>query len=102
MHDFLNTIFFPPICGSEEEDSLPDHPRFDTFRFLWGFVKTVVYQGDRPTTLEELNYRITNAATLVTPHMLRITWWEVAYRICVCRVIQGSRTELNEPSSETW
>ena len=44
--------------------------RFDPFGFLWGFVKNVVYQGDRTTTLEQLRGHITNAAALVTPQKL--------------------------------
>ena len=41
--------------------------------FFWGFVKNVVYQGDRTTTLQELKGRITNVAALVTLQMLQKT-----------------------------
>ena len=76
--------------------------RFDPFGFFfWGFVKNVVYQGDRPTTLEELRGRITNAAALVTPQMLQNTWREVEYRLDVCRATHGAHIELHWPSSET-
>ena len=69
-----------PICGSEEEDPLPSHPGhpiWSLWIFFWGFVKNVVYQWDRPTTLEELRGRITNAEALVTPQMLQNTWREL-------------------------
>ena len=62
--------------------------RFDPFGFFWGFVKNIIYQGDRPTTLDELRGRIKNAAALVTPQMLQKTWREVEYRLDVCRATQ--------------
>ena len=92
------------ISGLEEEDPLPGllgHPIWPLMIFFWGFVKNVVYQGDRPTTLEELRGRITNAAALVTPQMLQNTWREVEHRLDVCRATQGAHIELHWPSSET-
>ena len=58
-------------------------------------MKNVVYQGDRPTTLEELRGRITNAPALVTPEMQQNTWREVEYRLDVCRVTQGVHIEFH-------
>ena len=63
-----------PICGSEEEDPLPGHRIWPLWIFSWGFVKNVIYQGNWPTTLEELRGRNTNSAALVTPQMLQNTW----------------------------
>ena len=63
--------------------------------FFWAFVKNVVYQEDRPTTLEKLRARITNAAALVTPQMLQNTWREVEYHLDVCRATQGAHIELH-------
>ena len=93
-----------PICGSEEEDPLPGHPGhpiWPLWIFLWRFVKNVVYQEDRPKTLEELRGRITNAAALVTPQMLQNTWREVEHRLDVCRATHGAHIKLHWPSSET-
>ena len=70
-------------------------PDLNPLDFFWGFVKNVVYQGDTPTTLEELRGRITNAAALVTPQMLQSTWREVEYRLDMCRATQGAHVELH-------
>ena len=73
----------------------PRSPDLTTLDFFWGFVKNVVYQGDRPTTLEELRGRITNAAALVTPQMLQNIWQEVEYHLVVNRATHGAHIKLH-------
>ena len=73
----------------------PRSPDLTPLDFSWGFVKNVVYQEDRPTTLEELRGRITNVAVLVTSQMLQSTWREVEYRLDMCRATQFAQIELH-------
>ena len=54
--------------------------------FLWGYVKNRVYVPPPPTTVDQLQERITAAVKSVTPDMLQRVWAELDYRIDVCRV----------------
>ena len=103
VREFLNANFSDMWIGrgagplawpSRSPDVIP-------LDFFLGFCEECVYQGNRPTILEELRGRITNAAALVTPQMLQNTWREVEYRLDVCRATQGAHIELHWPSSET-
>ena len=96
MRDFLNANF--PDMWIGRGGPLVWSPRSSNLtplNIFWGFVKNVVYQGDRPTTLEELRGHITNAAALVTPQMLQNTWREGEYCLDVCRATQGAYIELH-------
>ena len=103
VRDFLNENFPDMWIGRGGPLTWPTRsPNLTPLDFFfWGFVKNVVYQGDRPTTLEELRGHITNAAGLLTPQMLQNTWREVEYRLDVWKATQGAHIELQWPSSET-
>ena len=65
VRDFLNANFPDMWIGRGGPLAWPTRsPDLTHLDFFWGFVKNVVYHGDRPTTLEELRGRITNAAAL--------------------------------------
>ena len=61
--------------------------------FLWGFVKDKVYVSSLPANLPELRDRIREAVPAVTPDMLINVCKELAYRLDVCRVTNGTRIE---------
>lgn len=61
--------------------------------FLWGCVKDKVYVPPLPTTLDDLQERISRAVHTITPDMLRRVWIELDYRIDVCRAINGAHIE---------
>ena len=52
--------------------------------FLWGYVKDRVHVPPLPTTVDELQERITAAVECVTPDVLHSVWSELDYRIDVC------------------
>ena len=90
VRDLLNANFPDMWIGRGGHLVWPHRsPNLTLLDFFWGFVKHVVYQGDRSTTLEELRGHITNAAAHVTPQMLQKNWREVEYRLHVCRATQG-------------
>ena len=96
VRDFLNANFPDMwIIKGEPLAWPPRSPDWNPLDFLWRFVNNVVYQGDKPTTLEELRGCITNAAVLVSPQTLQNTWREVEYRLDVCRATQGAHIELH-------
>ena len=95
--DFLNANFPDMWIGRGGPLARPSKsPDLTLLDFFWGFVKNVVYQGDRPTTLEELRGRITNAVALMTPQMLQNTCREVEYRLDECRATQGAHIEMRD------
>jgi len=61
--------------------------------FLWGYVKDRVYVPPLPTTVDELQERITAAVKSVTPDMPQRVWSELDYLIHVCRVTRGGHIE---------
>jgi hypothetical protein len=54
------------------------------FCFLWGYVENIIYQV-KVNDLQYLKARIRDAVATVTPNMLQETWYEVAYRVNICR-----------------
>ena len=63
VHDLLNEKFPDMWIGRGGPLAWPPRPPdLIPLDFFWGLLKNVVYQGDIPTTLEELRGRITNAA----------------------------------------
>ena len=87
MRDFLKANFPDMWIGRGGPLSWPPRsPGLTPLHFILGFVKNVVYPGDRPTTLEELRGP---------------TWREVEYHLDVCRAKHGAHIELHWPSSET-
>jgi len=61
--------------------------------FLWGFVKDRVYIPPLPMSLKELRDRITQALQTIAADTLHRVWYEVDYRVDVCRVTQGAHIE---------
>lgn len=61
--------------------------------FLWGYIKTIVYQTP-VRNLGELRQRIIDACESVTPQMLQNVWREVEYRLDVCRATSGAHIEV--------
>lgn len=61
--------------------------------FLWGHVKDKVYVPPLPSTLDELQERITEAVYAITPDMLQRVWTELDYRLDVCRATRGAHIE---------
>ena len=58
-----------------------------------GYFKDRVFVPPLPVSLNELKQRITTAVASVDKDMLRSVWTELDYRIDICRVTKGSRTE---------
>jgi len=56
-------------------------------------MKDRVYVPPLPTTVDELQERITAAVKSGTPDMLQRVLSELDYRIDVCRVTRGGHTE---------
>ncbi|PSN39942.1 hypothetical protein C0J52_23296 [Blattella germanica] len=61
--------------------------------FLWGFVKDQVYVPPFPAKLTEVRDRIIEAVVAVTADRLIKVWDELAYRLDVCRVINGAHID---------
>ena len=57
--------------------------------FLWGYVKVLPL----PANIEEMKQRITAALETVTEDMLQRVWYELEYRLNVCRVTGGAHIE---------
>ena len=57
------------------------------------FLYYYISHNTLPVSLNELKQRITTAAASVDKDMLRSVWTELDYRIDICRVTKGSRTE---------
>jgi hypothetical protein len=58
-----------------------------------GFIKDSVYVPPLPTAIQELCDQITHALQAITVDMLNQVWYELDYRVDVCRVTQGAHIE---------
>ena len=61
--------------------------------FLWGYVKSRIYQTP-VQDLADLRGRIIDACASVTPAMLQNTWREIEYRLDVIRATRGAHMEI--------
>lgn len=67
--------------------------RFDTFRlFLWGYLKSKVYQS-RPNDREELKERIRTEIAQITPEVLVNVRDEFIARLSHCIIAEGHQFE---------
>lgn len=69
----------------------PDLTPFDYF--LWGDVKEAVYVPPLPTTVDDMQNRITAAVYSITPDTLARVWDEFGYRVDVGRAAVGGHIE---------
>ncbi|GBM31939.1 hypothetical protein AVEN_74241-1 [Araneus ventricosus] len=60
--------------------------------FLWGYIKQQVY-AIPPSTLQDLQRRITDACASVTPAMLHRVQREVQARVQMCIAVDGEKLE---------
>jgi len=60
--------------------------------FLWGYLKNKVYET-KPNDLQELQARITNAATLITPEQIVNTLNNFYERLAHCITAEGRQFE---------
>ena len=61
--------------------------------FLWGYVIGLVFVLPLPANIEEMKERITAALETVSEDMLQLVWYELEYRLNVCRVTSGAHIE---------
>jgi len=61
--------------------------------YLWGYIKDCVYKPPLPRCLQELKFRIREAAESIRGEVLQTVWAEMDYRIDMCRVARGSHIE---------
>ena len=61
--------------------------------FLWGYVKSIVYQI-KVKDINDLQHRIIEAINTVTVDMLARTWQEIKYRLDIVRATDGAHVEV--------
>lgn len=83
--------------GTEEDSNITWPPRSPDLTpcdfFLWGFIKSRVYQTD-PININELKERIRRAFTEVTPEMLENTFNSFETRLNIVIQNEGRQTEV--------
>ncbi|GFW51944.1 uncharacterized protein TNCV_1188751 [Trichonephila clavipes] len=61
--------------------------------YLWGFIKYCVYVRPLPADLPDIRHRIEAAVARITSDTLNKDWDELAYRLDVYRVTNGTHVE---------
>jgi len=61
--------------------------------FLWSYVKDHVYIPPIPAIISELKVRIRTAIETITADMLQRVWYELDYRVDVCRITKIAHIE---------
>jgi hypothetical protein len=60
---------------------------------FWGFVKDTVFVPPLPANLQNLRNRITAVVARVDRDTLTRVWYDLDYRIDVCRITTGGHIE---------
>jgi hypothetical protein len=84
--------------GNSYADRERNSPSFFTYFtdaqcVFWEFVKDTVFVPPLPANLQDLHNLITAAVARVDRNTLTRVWNEMDYRIDVCRITKGGRTE---------